>query len=62
MYKSRTLGLTLGFVCVAAAIYPLDKSAWVWGVMIANAFIWPHVAYQWSRHSKNSLRSEHRNL
>ena len=62
LYKSRTLGLTLGFVCVAAAIYPLDKSAWVWGVMIANAFIWPHVAYQWSRHSKNSLRSEHRNL
>jgi len=47
---------------VAAAIYPLDKPAWVWVVMIANAFIWPHVAYQWSRHSKNSLRSEHRNL
>ena len=62
LYKSRALGLTLGFICVAAAIYPLDKPAWVWVVMIANAFIWPHVAYQWSRHSKNSLRSEHRNL
>lgn len=31
LYKSRALGLTLGFVCVAAAIYPLDKPAWVWG-------------------------------
>ncbi|MDY7534226.1 diguanylate cyclase [Pseudomonas sp. Bout1] len=62
LYKSRTLGLTLGFLCVAVAIYPLDKPIWVWVLMVANAFIWPHVAYQWSRHSKNSLRSEHRNL
>src|SRR5471032_2577829 len=62
LYKSRTLGLTLGFVCVVFGMYPLHPPLWVWAWMLINAFIWPHVAYQWSRHSKNSLRSEHRNL
>jgi diguanylate cyclase len=62
LYKSRTLGLTLGFICVSVAVYPLHRPAWVWALMIVNAFIWPHLAYQWSRHTKNSLRAEHRNL
>ncbi|MBT2375244.1 diguanylate cyclase [Pseudomonas fluorescens] len=62
LYKSRILGLTLGFVCVAAGMYPLHPSGWVWALMIANAFIWPHLAYQWSLRSANSLRAENRNL
>ena len=30
LYKSRALGLALGFVCVLFGMYPLDPSAWVW--------------------------------
>ncbi|WP_248751496.1 diguanylate cyclase [Pseudomonas sp. MWU15-20650] len=62
LYKSRVLGLTLGFVCVAFAMYPLHPSLWVWAWMVINAFVWPHLAYQWSRRASNSLRSERRNL
>ncbi|KAA0945538.1 diguanylate cyclase [Pseudomonas sp. ANT_H14] len=62
LYKSRGLGLSLGFICVVAGMYPLAPPNWVWAWMIINAFVWPHLAYQWSRRAKNSLRTEHRNL
>ena len=62
LYKSRTLGLTLGFVCVVFGMYPLHPPLWVWAWMLINAFVWPHIAYQWSRRASNSLRSERRNL
>ena len=62
LFKSRLLGLTLGFVCVVFGMYPLHPSLWVWAWMLINAFVWPHVAYQLSRRASNSLRSERRNL
>lgn len=62
LYKSRTLGLTLGFLCVAVAIQPLGKPAWVWGLMIFNGFVWPHLAFQWARGSSEPYRAEYRNL
>ena len=62
LYKSRTLGLTLGFVCVAFAMYPLNPHPWVWALMPTNAFIWPHVAFLISRRCEHALRSERRNL
>ncbi|TFY84590.1 diguanylate cyclase [Pseudomonas nabeulensis] len=62
LYKSRTLGLTLGFVCVVFGMYPLHPPTWVWVWMLINAFVWPHLAFQASRHGINSLRSERRNL
>lgn len=62
LYKSRTFGLTLGFVCVAFGMYPLNPPWWMWALMLTNAFIWPHLAYQVSRRASNSLRSERRNL
>lgn len=62
LYKSRLLGLTLGLVCVVFGMYPLHPPAWVWVWMVINAFVWPHLAYQWSRRASNSLRSERRNL
>ena len=62
LYKSRTLGLTLGFVCVLAGMYPLDPPGWVWAWMLINAFAWPHLAYQLSRRAENSLRAERRHL
>lgn len=62
LYKSRMLGLSLGFLCVAAAMQPLQPPAWLWGLMLFNAFAWPHLAYQWARRSRVPFRGEHRNL
>lgn len=62
LYTSRTLGLALGLLCVSAAMYPLDPAPWVWGVMLLNAILWPHLAYQWARRATIPYHAEHRNL
>ena len=62
LYKSRTLGLTLGFVSVVFGMYPLHPPMWVWVWMVINAFVWPHLAFQLSLRSEHSMRSERRHL
>ncbi|MBK5415470.1 diguanylate cyclase [Pseudomonas sp. TH31] len=62
LYTSRTLGLALGLLCVSAAMYPLDPAPWVWGMMLLNAILWPHLAYQWARRATTPYHAEHRNL
>ncbi|MDY7565579.1 diguanylate cyclase [Pseudomonas sp. RTC3] len=62
LYKSRTLGMILGFFCVAAVVYPLHKSGWVWGLMVLTGFVWPHLAFQWARVSTVPFQAEQRNL
>lgn len=62
LYKSRGLGMVLGAICVATAIYPLHKPAWVWGLMILHGFVWPHLAFQWARLSRVPFHAEQRNL
>ncbi|MCS3838265.1 diguanylate cyclase [Pseudomonas sp. JAI111] len=62
LYTSRTLGLVLGLLCVGAAMYPLDPAPWVWGLMVFNGVLWPHVAYQWARRAKVPFHAEHRNI
>jgi diguanylate cyclase len=62
LYTSRTLGLALGLLCVSAAMYPLDPAPWVWGLMLFNGVLWPHVAYQWARRAKVPFHAEHRNI
>lgn len=62
LYKSRILGLGLGLLCVAAGMWPLQPAPWVWGLMLFNALVWPHLAYQWARWSRVPFRAEYRNL
>ncbi|WP_397451808.1 diguanylate cyclase [Pseudomonas sp. NA-150] len=62
IYLPRAFGLGLGTFCVAAALYPLNPSAWVWVVMLLNGFVWPHVAYQISRRSPQPYAAERRNV
>lgn len=62
LYTSRTLGLTLGLLCVSFAMYPLNPASWVWAVMLLNGLLWPHLAYQWARRSSVPYHAEHRNL
>ncbi|MGE8154550.1 diguanylate cyclase [Pseudomonas vancouverensis] len=62
LYSSRILGVTLGLVCVSAAMFPLDPAPWVWCLMLFNGLVWPHLAYQWARRSRAPYHAEHRNL
>jgi diguanylate cyclase len=62
LYTSRAVGLVLGLLCVSVAMYPLNPAPWVWGLMLFNGMIWPHLAYQWARRSTTPYHAEHRNL
>lgn len=62
LYKTRALGLALGVVCVVFAIYPLEPAPWVWAWMLINAFVWPHVSFQLTLRTSQTLRSERRHL
>jgi diguanylate cyclase len=62
MYVPRSVGLGIGFICVAAALYPAHPPSWVWLVMIFHGYVWPHVAYQLAKHSAQPYRAERRNL
>ncbi len=62
MYMPRIVGLGICFFCVAAALYPITISGWVWAVVIFYSYVWPHVAFQLASRSKNPYRAERRNL
>ncbi|WP_062379959.1 diguanylate cyclase [Pseudomonas abietaniphila] len=62
MYVPRTVGLSIGFFTVAAAMYPSHPPAWVWIAMILNGYGWSHLAYLLAKLSKNPYAAERRNL
>jgi len=62
LYRSRVFGLLLGLMCVSVAMHALDPPLWVWGLMLFNGLVWPHLAFQWARRSSVPFRAEHRNL
>jgi len=62
MYVLRALGLVLGAVCIGGALWNQGAHAPAWAALLANALIWPHVAYPLARRSGNPYRAELRNL
>ncbi|VVD69368.1 putative diguanylate cyclase AdrA [Pandoraea iniqua] len=46
IYRLRTIGLAIGFFCVAGVFYRHDPAiaSWLWALLIFNGFVWPHVA------------------
>lgn len=62
LYLPRSIGLGIGFFCVAAGLWPLVPGLWVWALLLFNGFLWPHLAYQLARHSATPYQSERRNL
>lgn len=62
IYAPRAIGLGIGCFSVMAALYPLNTPAWVWGVLLFNGFIWPHLAYQISTRSAYPYQAERRNM
>ncbi|MEX8520756.1 MAG: diguanylate cyclase [Leptothrix sp. (in: b-proteobacteria)] len=62
MYLPRCIGLGLGSICVGAGMVQHGAPAWSWSLLMLNALIWPHLAYQWSVRSARPSVREHRNL
>ncbi len=60
VYHSRIVGCALSLVFVATTVYP--AGGWLWALMILNAFIWPHLAFQLVLRSPEPYRAEVRNL
>src|SRR4029077_866181 len=76
MYFLRALGLVLGAVCLGGALWGPGRAAvrlggalWsqgaqalAWAAVLANALVWPHIAYPLACRSANPYRAELRNL
>lgn len=62
IYKPRIIGLGIGGISVAAALYPLSMPGWVWAFLLFNGLGWPHVAYQLSTRAQFPYQAEKRNL
>jgi diguanylate cyclase len=62
IYWMRTMGLGLGFVCVAS-VFHLHRESWpAWALLAAYAFAWPPMARMLAIRSIVPVRAEHRNL
>ncbi|WKL51189.1 diguanylate cyclase [Pseudomonas kielensis] len=62
IYKPRIIGLGIGCISVAAALYPLGVPTWVWALLGFNAVCWAHLAYQLATRSASPYQAERRNL
>ena len=62
LYFPRIIGLGLGFFCVASVFYQQGIHTLAWLGLIANGFLWPHLAYFTARNSPRPYQAEMRNL
>lgn len=62
IYYPRILGFGLGFFCVGSVFWQQETPLPVWLGLIANGFLWPHLAYFLAKTSRDPVRAEFRNL
>jgi len=62
MWHMRMLGLGLGVVPIGAVLLEQDAPLVAWIALVANGYVWPHVAYAISRRSRDARVVEFRNL
>lgn len=62
IHGMRTLGLGLGFFCVASVFRLHGEPPWVWVALALNGFVWPHAAWAIARRSVAPARAEFGNL
>jgi diguanylate cyclase len=62
IHRLRTLGLGLGFLCVASVLRLHAHSIAWWVLLAANAFVWPHAARLLAMRSAQPRRAELKNL
>ena len=55
IHRMRTLGLALGFVCVASVLKLHQSSIGWWIALAVNGFVWPHVAWRLATHSAHPV-------
>jgi diguanylate cyclase len=58
----RTLGLGLGFFCVASVLRLHDEPWHLWALLVLNAFAWPHVAWLIASRGADPAALERHNL
>ncbi|WP_075180423.1 diguanylate cyclase AdrA [Pantoea sp. 1.19] len=62
VWLPRTLGLALGSGCVYVALPQTDDAGWLWGALLINGWLWPHLALARAWYAKDPLRAEQQNL
>lgn len=62
IYWPRIVGKALGLIAVLAAFTTLTLPDWVWGLVLFNGLVWPHVAYRWASRARIPYKAERRNL
>jgi diguanylate cyclase len=62
MWWMRSLGLGLCMLPIAVVLHEQGASPAKWIALLANGFLWSHVAYLHSRRSRDPRAAEHRNL
>lgn len=64
IYRLRTIGLGIGFFCVAGVFYRHEPSTplWLWALLIFNGFVWPHLACVLALSRPVPYRAERTNL
>mgnify|MGYP001792453331 CR=1 FL=1 len=62
IHLMRTLGLGLGFFCVASVFRLHGEPRFIWAALAVHGLIWPHAAWVIARHSFAPARAEFRHL
>lgn len=62
IHLMRTLGLGLGFFCVASVFRLHGAPPFIWVALAVDGFIWPHAAWMLARRSGAPARAEFRHL
>jgi len=62
VHRLRTLGLGLGFLCVASVFRLHGASAFAWTLLVMHGLLWPHLARYLATRSANPGRAEFRHL
>ncbi|RRW97996.1 diguanylate cyclase [Pandoraea apista] len=64
IYRLRTIGLGIGFLCVAGVFYRHEPSTplWLWALLIFHGFVWPHLACALALSRPVPYRAERTNL
>ncbi|MCI4566608.1 diguanylate cyclase [Lysobacter sp. CFH 32150] len=62
IYRMRMLGLGTGVLAIAGVLYENGASPLTWAALLANGYLWPHVACLLANRSRDPERAEYRNL
>ncbi|MEQ9945739.1 diguanylate cyclase AdrA [Pectobacterium aroidearum] len=62
VYIPRIVGTILCSLFIASVLITKPTPVLLWGLLLLNAFVWPHIAYLLSLRSRDPMRCEKRNL